>query len=245
MLSGCEDSRAPMDAVETLSIVVPTFNERENLSRLVEAIDREAPIAYEVIVVDDASPDGTGDLARELSRLYPVRLRERSGRRGLGSAYRDGFGLAQGDAIVQMDADLSHDPGALPELVQAVQQGAGVAVGSRYRPGGSSEGWPLHRRAISRTANVLAGGVVGLGVKDATSGYRCIARGCTDVVRETSADGFAFQIEVLSNARDRGIDVKEVPICFRGRRQGDSKLQAREILTFALTLTRLGVARRG
>lgn len=228
-----------MQAVERLSIVVPTYNERENLPALVEAIGRHAPEPYEIVVVDDASPDGTGDLARELALEHPLRLISRPGRGGLGSAYRTGFSVADGDAIAQMDADLSHDPRALHALMQAVEHGAGIAVGSRYRPGGSAASWSMSRRAISHTANALARGVLGLGVQDATSGYRCIAAEHTDLVLETDADGFAFQIETLTRAREQGIEIEEVPIRFSDRAEGESKMHAREVLGFARTLARL------
>lgn len=228
-----------MGTVERLSIVVPTYNERENLPALVEAIDRHAPRPYRVVVVDDGSPDGTADLARELAREHPVRVVCRRSRDGLGSAYRVGFAVARGDAVVQMDADLSHDPRALPSLVAAVEDGAGIVLGSRYLDEGSSAGWSLGRRAISHTANVLARGALGLEVQDATSGYRCIDADHTDLVRGTVEDGFAYQVETLARARARGIEVREVAIRFRPRANGRSKLHAREVAAFAGAVTRL------
>lgn len=228
-----------MGPVERLSIVVPTYNERANLPQLVEAIDRHAPRPYRIVVVDDGSPDGTAEIARGLAREHPVRVVSRRSRDGLGSAYRVGFGVARGDAIVQMDADLSHDPQAIPSLVAAVEDGAGIALGSRYLEEGSADGWSLRRRAISHTANMLARGVLGLEVKDATSGYRCIEADHTDLVRETVEDGFAFQVETLARARARDIPVREVAIRFRPRAHGRSKLHTREVAAFASAVTRL------
>lgn len=230
-----------MGEIELLSVVVPTYNERGNLPLLVEAIDEEAPRPYEIVVVDDGSPDGTGDVAREMAGSFPVELVERPDQSGLGSAYRDGFAAARGDAIAQMDADLSHDARALEDLVAAVEDGAGVAVGSRYVEDGSVEHWPLVRRTISRGANLLARGALRLDVRDATSGFRCFAAGQADLVQDTHADGFAFQVEVLANARARGITVREVPICFRDRAEGESKLGAGEMVGFSRTVARLAL----
>jgi len=132
-----------------VTFVVPTFNERQNLPRLVESIRAHAPGPYEILVVDDASPDGTAELARDLAREHPVRVLSRPGKGGLGSAYRDGFREAKGDAVFEMDADLSHDPRFIPALLEAVERGADVAVGSRYVAGGRILGWERARAGFA------------------------------------------------------------------------------------------------
>lgn len=223
----------------SLSIVVPTYNERANLPPLLAALRQHAPRPYEVIVVDDASPDGTADAARSLAREHPVRLVARQGKLGLGSACRAGVGAARGDAIALMDADLSHDPCYLPALHAAVQRGAGLAIGSRYIPGGGVRGWGPWRRSVSWGANALAHRMLHLPARDATSGYRCLPRENAGLVLDTQCDGYAFQVEEVWLAMRRGLSVDEVPIVFLDRRRGKSKLGMRQIADFGTTLLRL------
>lgn len=235
-------------AAPSLSIIVPTYNERANLPLLLGALERHAPRPYEVVVVDDASPDGTAEAARALAREHPVRLVARQGKLGLGSACREGVQAARGDAIALMDADLSHDPRYLPALHAAVRAGAGLAIGSRYVPGGGVEGWGPWRRSVSWGANVLARRMLDLPARDATSGYRCLPREHAGIVLDTRCDGYAFQVEEVWLAVRRGVSVAEVPIVFPDRRRGRSKLGARQILDFGTTLLRLrreGRAPRG
>ena len=224
-----------------VSIVIPTYNERQNLSRLVSSIAQHLHAPYEIVVVDDSSPDGTADLARDLARTHPVRLLSRPAKSGLGSAYRDGFRAARGDVVVQMDADCSHDPRHLQALVDAVAAGADVAVGSRYVQGGAIHGWNWYRKLVSGTGNLLAKTVLGLRVRDVTTGYRCYAREAADLIQQVRSDGYAAQVEALYLARTRGLRVVEVPITFENRTVGKSKLGPSEFAAFLRTLGRLRV----
>lgn len=229
-------------APRLVSIVVPTYNERQNLPRLVAAIAENVPWTYEIIVVDDGSPDGTADLARDLAKTYPIRLLSRPMKSGLGSAYRDGFALAEGDIVFEMDADLSHDPRFLPALVQAVMDGADIAVGSRYIDRGHVVGWGAYRRLVSGVGNTLARLMLRVGVRDLTSGYRCYARHAADVVQDVRSDGYAFQVESLYVAKKRGLRIAEVPIVFENRVVGKSKLGPSEFIRFVQTLGRLRIS---
>lgn len=227
-----------------VSIVVPTYNERQNLPRLVEAIAahlKDRP--YEIVVVDDSSPDGTGDLAADLAKTYPLRLLRRPAKSGLGSAYRDGFQAARGGLIFEMDADLSHDPRYIPALVEAIEQGADIAIGSRYVAQGRIVGWNWYRKLVSGVGNGLAKILLGLRIRDVTSGYRCYARHASNIVQNVRSDGYAFQVEALWLARKQGLRVVEVPITFENRTVGKSKLGAGEFLRFLQTLGRLRFAR--
>ena len=226
-----------------VSFVVPTYNERQNLSRLVAAIAAYAPGPYEIVVVDDASPDGTADLARDLATKHPLRLVSRPAKGGLGSAYRDGFRAARGDVVFEMDADLSHDPRFVPALLRAIEDGADIAIGSRYVPGGRVLGWSAYRRLVSGVGNGLARSALGLRARDVTSGYRCYARAAADVVQDARSDGYAFQVEALHLARKRGLRVVEVPITFENRTVGKSKLGPAEFGRFLRTLARLRLGR--
>lgn len=210
-------------------VVLPTYDEADNIGVVLERIRAAVPDAH-VLVVDDASPDGTADLAVEAGRrLGHVEVLRRAAKGGLGSAYRTGFrhGLQAGhDVLVEMDADLSHDPDALPELLAAVDAGADLAIGSRYVPGGSIPDWSWHRRQLSRWGNRYAGAVLGLGVHDATSGFRAytaeaLARIDFHTVR---ADGYGFQIEMAYRVQRAGGRVVEIPIAFVDRVRGESKM---------------------
>ena len=225
-----------------VSIVVPTYNERQNLARLVDSIDQHLRHrAYEIVIVDDSSPDGTGDLARDLARAYPIRVLTRPAKSGLGSAYRDGFKAAHGDLVFEMDADLSHDPRYIPALIEAVEHGADVAIGSRYVAQGRVVGWGAYRKLVSGVGNLLAKLTLGLRTRDVTSGYRCYAREAADVVQLARSDGYAFQVEALYLARRRGLRIVEVPITFENRTVGKSKLGPGEFMRFLQTLARLRV----
>lgn len=230
-------------APRLVSIVIPTYNERQNLPRLVAALAEHVPWAYEIIVVDDGSPDGTADLARDLAKSHPLRLLSRPAKSGLGSAYRDGFALAQGDIVFEMDADLSHDPRFIPDLVQAILDGADVVVGSRYIERGEVVGWSAYRRLVSGVGNSLARLMLRVGVRDLTSGYRCYARSAAELVQDVQSDGYAFQVESLYVAKRRGMRIKEVPITFENRVVGKSKLGPGEFVRFVQTLGRLRMTR--
>jgi dolichol-phosphate mannosyltransferase len=210
-------------------VVVPTLDEAGNVDRLLRGIRTAAP-GVDVLVVDDASPDGTADLAAALARsLGSITVMRRTGERGLGAAYRDGFrhGLAHGyDAIIEMDADLSHDPATVPALIEALGAGADLAIGTRYMTGGATPGWPLHRRILSRAGGEYARHVLHLPSHDPTSGFRAfraeLLRACE--LDTVAAQGFAFQLEMLHRATRLGARVVEVPIVFHDRTAGESKL---------------------
>jgi glycosyltransferase involved in cell wall biosynthesis len=208
--------------------VVPTYNEATTLPIVVERLRAEVP-GLRILVVDDASPDGTADVARGLAAAGDLDLLVRKTKLGLGSAYRHGFtgALGQGaDVCVQIDADLSHDPAVLPALLANVEHGADLAIGSRYVPGGSTENWSWQRRWLSRWGNRYAAGVLGLAVNDATAGYRAYR---ADVLRRidfgsVAAEGYGFQIEMTHRVVRAGGRIVEFPIRFQDRAAGESKL---------------------
>jgi dolichol-phosphate mannosyltransferase len=229
-------------------VVLPTYNESLNVVAMLEALRRFAPNA-DVLVVDDASPDGTAELAQEVAdRLGAISLMRRTGKGGLGSAYRAGFawGLEQGfDALVEIDADFSHDPAALPSLLEAAQGGADVVIGSRYVSGGSIPAWKWHRLILSRGGNAYASLILGLGVKDATAGYRVYR---ADALRRmdyasVQADGYGFQIEMTYRARCSGLTIREMPISFVDRTLGESKMSGNIVIEALWLCTRWGVDR--
>jgi dolichol-phosphate mannosyltransferase len=244
----------PMVALRELSpiatlIVVPTYNERENIEVLLREVRAAAPSA-DVLVVDDASPDHTADLAESLAgELGGITVLRRAGPTGLGSAYRAGFtwGLDRGyDVLVEMDADLSHDPKAVPALLDALGRGADLAVGSRYVPGGGTVNWSLSRRVISRVGGGYARRMLRVPVHDVTSGFRAYRASLLREIELGSvhAHGYGFQIEMTHRANQLGADISEVPIVFKDREAGVSKMSF-AIVAEALTLvTRWGVQSR-
>ena len=224
-------------------VIVPTYNERENLPLLVEGLMRQANVR--VLVVDDQSPDGTGDMADRLARTYAGRIdvMHRTGIRGLGRSYIDGIRRAIDepvDVICQMDADLSHDPRHLPALIAAAEQ-ANVVIGSRYVPGGAIRNWPRRRRLLSRLANVYIRQITRLDARDCTSGYRCWRREALAAMPldRFISDGYSFLVEMLFVAAGQGSRIAEVPITFVERRQGESKLSRAVLLESAVTPWRL------
>jgi dolichol-phosphate mannosyltransferase len=239
-----DDGHVPVasPAMRTL-VVLPTYNESENLELVLTRIRTASP-ETEVLVVDDGSPDGTAELAADLAkRLGRIQVLRRSCKSGLGSAYRAGFrvGLATGyDTVVEMDADLSHDPASLPDLLAAVERGADLAIGSRYVKGGSIPDWPASRRAISRIGCTYARAMLRLPVHDATSGFRAYRASVLRAIDLSSvrADGYGFQIEMAYRVAGMGGRIVEVPIEFRDRRLGASKMSSR-IVAEALYLVTL------
>ena len=221
-------------------IVLPTFNEADNIVEVLRKLRAVVPEAS-VLVVDDSSPDGTADLVEEVAaEIGDVSVMRRPAKSGLGSAYRDGFrhGLAAAyDVMVEMDSDLSHDPAALPSLLAAAADGAALALGSRYIPGGSIPDWSWHRRALSRWGNRYAAAVLGIDVNDATSGYRAYrAEALADIDFHTvQADGYGFQVEMAYRVLASGGRIVEVPISFTDRVRGESKMSS-SIVVEALVL---------
>src|SRR5512135_2617 len=209
-------------------ICLPTYDERDNLEPIVAAIHAAVP-EVDVLVVDDASPDGTGALADELAASDPrVKVLHRAGKAGLGKAYLAAFAwaLERGYALVlEMDADFSHDPAHLPALLEAAR-GADVVLGSRYVPGGGTVNWGLGRKIVSRGGSMYARAVLGVRVRDLTGGFKCFRREVLEAIDLPTVEctGYAFQIELTYRALLRGFRVREVPIVFRDRRVGQSKM---------------------
>ena len=231
-------------------VVLPTYNEVENVPVVLPRIREAAPDAH-VLVVDDASPDGTADKAEALgAELGAVDVLRRSGSRGLGPAYADGFawGLERGyDVLVGMDADLSHDPAVLPTLIGLVAEGRGeMAIGSRYVPGGRIPNWPVHRRTLSRWGNRYATAALRLPVHDATSGYRAFAASLLRRIdtRGFRAGGYGFLIELVYRVTRADGTIVETPIVFTDRERGTSKMNTRIIAEAMVLVTLWGIRDR-
>jgi dolichol-phosphate mannosyltransferase len=224
-------------------VIVPTYNERENIETVLGRL-LGLPYDLHVLVVDDGSPDGTGDLVEAWGRRDPrVHLLRRPGKMGLGSAYRDGFryALAEGaEYIFEMDADLSHDPDAIGGFLEAAAE-YDLVLGSRYLHGVTVVNWPLSRLVLSYTANVYTRIVTGLPVRDATGGFKCFRRRALEAVRldKVRSDGYAFQIEMSFKCWRRGFRIKEIPIVFVDRRAGVSKMSRRIVWEAACMVWRL------
>ncbi len=223
-------------------VVIPTYNERELVPQIIPAVRAAVPEAT-VLVVDDNSPDGTGEVANAMAAADPnVDVMHRPSKQGLGAAYLDAYKQALAselgwERIVQMDADFSHDPNDLPRLLRALDEGADLAIGSRYVRGGGTENWGIGRRMISRGGGLYAQAILGIGVRDLTSGFKAWR---ADTLRgidlaAVSAKGYGFQIEMTYRALRAGFRVAEVPIKFVDRRVGQSKMSG-TIFFEALTL---------
>lgn len=230
-------------------VISPTYNERDNIDWFLRTVRAAVPSAH-VMIVDDNSADGTGQRADELAAEFGgITVVHRAGKLGLGSAYRQAFRAAidEGyDVIVSMDCDRSHDPSVIPALVDGIRQGADMVIGSRYVPGGATANWPLHRRLLSRWGNRYSSALLGLDVRDATSGFRAysapaLARAEPD---RTGAEGYAFLCELVRRFHRRGAHIAEVPIVFVDRQYGTSKMSLRIIVESMLLVTRWGIADR-
>jgi len=224
----------------TALVLIPTYNERDNLPLIVAGV--LAHPFTRILVIDDGSPDGTGAIADQLAKDHRgrVSVMHRQGARGLGRSYLDGFRTAiQSDAdfVCQMDADLSHDPKFLPSLVAAAQSGGGLVIGSRYREGGSVENWPLRRKMLSAFANSYIRAATGLRVRDCTSGYRCWRREALAKIPldAITSDGYSFLVEVTFQAARAGLTIDEVPIVFVERQLGASKLSSSVLVESMIT----------
>lgn len=230
-------------------VVVPTYQEAANVEPFLTEIRSVVPDA-DVLIVDDSSPDGTADLAEKTgAELGQVKVLRRPKKDGLGNAYRAGFdvGMAEGyDVLVQMDVDFSHDPHAVPDLLALVDAGAGVAIGSRYVPGGSTPHWPWYRRALSKWGNRYAGVMLAVPIRDATSGFRAYRRQVLEDIRfrDTVANGYAFQMEVAHRLAKWGGDVRELPITFTDRVRGQSKMSVYIMAEDMLLVTWWGIRDR-
>ncbi|HEY2635774.1 MAG TPA: polyprenol monophosphomannose synthase [Solirubrobacteraceae bacterium] len=229
-------------------LTIPTFDEAGNVERIVRAaaaeLERLLPGEYRVLVVDDCSPDGTGEIAERLAaELGVVEVLHRKGKDGLGQAYRAGFARAVAggaELVLVMDADFSHDPAHLPSLIEAAED-ADLVLGSRYVPGGRIVDWPPLRRLLSRWGGIYARRVLGVGVRDLTGGYRCIRREVLETINASTlrSQGYVFNIEFAYRALLAGFRVREVPITFADRRVGQSKMAFRIALEALWLLPRL------
>jgi len=238
-----------MPGSDSALIVVPTYNERDNVAEVVERFLGAAPGA-EILFVDDNSPDGTGEVLDQIATREPrVHVLHRAGKLGLGTAYLDGFrwGLERGfEYLLEMDADFSHDPRYLPDLLRLAREGADVVIGSRYVAGGGTENWGVVRKLISRGGSLYARTVLGVKVRDLTSGFICWRRSALEAIGldEVRSNGYSFQIEMKYRALQAGLRMVETPIVFVDRRVGQSKM-SRAIFLEALGMVwKLRMGRR-
>jgi dolichol-phosphate mannosyltransferase len=235
-----------------LCLVIPTYNEKENIGKILRRLDSikdSLRFGLDVLVVDDNSSDGTADIVREMMRELPyVKMLNRPGLLGIGSAYLDGFGLGlselNSDYFGEMDADLQHPPEVLVEMCKtAISENADVVIASRYVEGGGSKGWSLGRRIVSKGANILARLCIKVPVSDATSGFRVLSVRAIRALLESkiSTKGYAFQIESLYVYKKIGMTFAEVPYVFEERKAGETKLRLKEMVRFASVALRLGI----
>jgi dolichol-phosphate mannosyltransferase len=232
-----------------VAVVLPTYNESENIARLLKQLRQILPES-QLYVVDDNSPDGTGDIAERCAiELGGIEVLHRPGKQGLGSAYRHGFAyvISQGvDVVVSMDVDFSHDPLSIPAMLAAIESGSDAVIGSRYVSGGGTKNWPIHRRLLSRWGNLYTAAVLGVSVRDCTSGFRAYrATALASIAPETTkAEGYAFLSELVVRLSRRGLKISEVPILFVDRENGTSKMSGRIIAESMLLVTRWGISHR-
>jgi glycosyltransferase involved in cell wall biosynthesis len=227
-------------------VVLPTYNEAENIVGFLRAVRQAVPEA-DILVVDDNSPDGTAVLAEETaSELGRIKVLHRAGKQGLGAAYRHGFTTAfdeDYEAIVSMDSDFSHDPVVIPTMLKLVAEGADAVIGSRYVPGGATVDWPLRRRLLSKWGNRYTAAVLRLPVRDCTSGFRAYrAESLRNIdPGSTTAEGYAFLTELVRKLIANGATIVETPITFRDRQFGTSKMSGRIIAESMLLVTKWGL----
>ena len=238
-----------MDPSSVPWVVIPTYNEADNIVKVIERVRKAAPQAR-VLVVDDSSPDGTAQVVQNCAAGDArVDVLMRPAKSGLGSAYRDGFsrGNIEGaTALVEMDADLSHEPEVIPVLLRVLEDGYDLAIGSRYVPGGKSPGLSRGRLALSKGGNAYANLILGLGVRDATSGFRAFRPALLQTIdlATVGAEGYGFQIEMVFRAAILDARVAEVPIVFRERTQGVSKMSRNIVIEAMVLCTVWGAQRR-
>lgn len=233
-------------STERVTVALPTYNELLNLPLIAPEIVAHG---YHLLVIDDNSPDGTGKLADSLAEdVAEMSVLHRESKTGLGPAYAAGFdrALAEGaEIVIEMDADFSHDPADLPRLVQAIEDGADMAIGSRYVAGGSTPDWPALRRFISRGGNLYARLMLGIPIRDATAGFRAFTADALRRLpyREAEASGYSFQVEMAWRAHQAGMRITEVPITFRDRARGTSKMGLSIVLEAMRLVTVWGLGR--
>ncbi|MEW5738300.1 MAG: polyprenol monophosphomannose synthase [Myxococcota bacterium] len=221
-------------------VIIPTYNERDNVGPITAAVLAAEP-RVDILIVDDNSPDGTGQLADELAAKEPrIKVLHREKKEGLGRAYLHAFrwGLEHGyQFIIEMDADFSHDPKYLPQLIDAAQSGADLALGSRYVPGGGTVNWGVGRKILSRGGSLYARSILGVKIRDLTGGFKCFNRRVLEAIDldQVVSSGYGFQIELTYRTLKKGFTVKEIPIVFEDRRVGQSKM-SRKIFVEAMTM---------
>ena len=230
-------------------LVLPTYNEIENIDRFIRAVRTSTPHIH-VLIVDDNSPDGTGDaadnLARELGNMHVI---HRTNERGLGSAYRTGFRHVlsrQFDHVITMDADFSHDPAIIPTFLKLLNIGCDVVIGSRYCPGGSIINWPWYRTALSKWGNLYTRALLRVSTSDCTTGYRGYTTQALDKIEieNVPGEGYVFLSTIITRAEDEQLQIVETPICFANRELGTSKMSAKIAFESMLLVTKLGIKRR-
>eukprot|EP00565_Helicotheca_tamesis_P002147 CAMPEP_0185733960 /NCGR_PEP_ID=MMETSP1171-20130828/21008_1 /TAXON_ID=374046 /ORGANISM="Helicotheca tamensis, Strain CCMP826" /LENGTH=230 /DNA_ID=CAMNT_0028403825 /DNA_START=41 /DNA_END=730 /DNA_ORIENTATION=- len=222
------------------SVILPTYNERENLPLIVYLLNKtfnESKLSYEIVVVDDSSPDGTLAVAQSLQKAFGeehITIVSRKGKLGLGSAYSAGLAKSKGDRIILMDADLSHHPKFIPQMVEVMErEKVDIVSGTRYRKGGGVAGWDWSRKLTSRGANFLATFLLNPGASDLTGSFRLYERSAIGkILPKVRSTGYAFQMEILVHAKKEGMKIGEVPITFVDRIYGESKLGASEIVLY-------------
>jgi glycosyltransferase involved in cell wall biosynthesis len=225
-------------------VCIPTYDEAGNILALVERVHESAPEA-DVLVIDDASPDGTGDLVRaQILKDARLEIMARPAKLGLGTAYMAGFayGLQHGyTSVLTMDSDFSHPPDRIPALMQALDDGAHLSVGSRYVPGGAIVGWGVNRRVLSASANFVARQILGLRTHDCTGGFRCYSMRALQflVTRPLRSSGYSALVELLTRCERAGLNIVELPITFTDRTRGESKISRQEIFRAMATVIRL------
>lgn len=238
----------PTEQLGPVAVIIPTYNERDNLEPIVGRVRAAVPAAH-ILIVDDSSPDGTGEIADKLAASDSnVHVLHRAGKSGLGTAYIAGFtwGLERGyGVLVEHDADGSHDPADLPKMLTALA-GADLVIGSRYVPGGTVVNWPKSREMLSRAANLYVRMMLGIGVRDATAGFRAYR---ADTLRAIGLDqvesqGYCFQVDLTLRTADRGFTIAEAPITFTERARGASKMSQAVIAEALWRVAQWGVARR-
>jgi dolichol-phosphate mannosyltransferase len=226
------------------TIIIPTYNERENIAELCERIFKSNPVDVAIIFIDDNSPDGTAAEIKQLAEKYPIELIERPDKLGLGTAYIAGFRHALdvgAELIFEMDADLSHAPEDIPRLIGAIESGADVSIGSRKIPGGKIEGWSWCRHLMSNGAMCAARLFLGLKTRDVTAGFRCYRREVLEKIYLSTiqSNGYAFQEEMLWRVEKKNFKITEVSVTFHDRKAGQSKLSGRDIFEFFRVMIKL------
>jgi dolichol-phosphate mannosyltransferase len=211
-------------------VIIPTYNEKENIEKMIQTV-MELPTDFEILIIDDNSPDGTANLVKQQQQTYPQRLHlvQRSGKQGLGTAYISGFKWAlehQYEYIFEMDADFSHNPCDLTPLYEVCEKGADIAIGSRYKSGVNVVNWPMGRVLMSYFASMYVRFITGMDVRDTTAGFKCYRRTVLQAIdfEKIRFKGYAFQIEMKFTAWKMGAKIVEVPIIFTDRKQGSSKM---------------------